>query len=327
MVCKHNYVTICKVNYAIMDFNELIVTVISPVISRYTATFFIKVLDKNNIHDINKLTLKCKDKKYDKAQQSKIRDTAKTGVLKSTGREGKKQVIPKRRLFRPPGSHSGQIRNASSGIGRKTANPTSCPPVWFFPTIILPDSGKFQTKRTARPNPHQARPSKRTQIERPCNKIHRKAKSPRWLNYFRYAGQTDKRDVRYNSTHTQYSTGSCTEEKKIALKMKPAKNVVLDSDALCDHYEHLRSYVLKTYDTPVQAYGLGVMLQKGMRAWIEATSDHFQVELFYSNIDSNEPLETLSPMQTQLAGIMAGIIIKRRIFNHGSDFKDNRKSS
>ncbi|MBU1344038.1 MAG: hypothetical protein KKE44_26615 [Proteobacteria bacterium] len=109
--------------------------------------------------------------------------------------------------------------------------------------------------------------------------------------------------------------------------MKPAKNVVLDSDALCDHYEHLRSYVLKTYDTPVQAYGLGVMLQKGMRAWIEATSDHFQVELFYSNIDSNEPLETLSPMQTQLAGIMAGIIIKRRIFNHGSDFKDNRKSS
>jgi hypothetical protein len=109
--------------------------------------------------------------------------------------------------------------------------------------------------------------------------------------------------------------------------MRPVKNVAFDSDALCDHYEHLRSYALKTYATPVQAYGLGVLLQKGMRAWIEATSDHFQVELFYSNIDSNEPLETLSHIQTQLAGIMAGIIIKRRIFNHGSDFKDNRKSS
>jgi hypothetical protein len=106
--------------------------------------------------------------------------------------------------------------------------------------------------------------------------------------------------------------------------MRPVKKMVLDSDALCDHYEHLRSYVLKTYDMPVQAYGLGVMLQKGMCAWIEAASDHFQVELFYSNIDSNEPLETLSPMQTQLAGIMAGIIIKRRLFNHGSNFKDNR---
>jgi hypothetical protein len=109
--------------------------------------------------------------------------------------------------------------------------------------------------------------------------------------------------------------------------MRPVKKVVLNSDALCDHYEHLRSYVLKTYDTPVQVYGLGVMLQKGMRAWIEATSDHFQIKLFYGNIDSNDPPETLSPMQTQLVGIMAGIIIRRRLFNHGSDFKDNHQSS
>ncbi len=107
--------------------------------------------------------------------------------------------------------------------------------------------------------------------------------------------------------------------------MKP--NVVLNSDALCDQYELLREYVLKATDIPVQAYGLGVMMQKGMRAWIEATSDHFQANSFQDNIDSNEPLKTLSSIQTQLAGIMADIIIKRRIFNHGSNFEDHCQPS
>jgi hypothetical protein len=63
MVCKHNYVTMCKVDYVIVDFNELAIITEYPVMLRHTLTFSIKVLDKKNMHDINKLTLKCKDKK------------------------------------------------------------------------------------------------------------------------------------------------------------------------------------------------------------------------------------------------------------------------
>jgi len=325
MMCKYNYVIICNVNYVAINFSKFEIVIKYLVISIYTRIFFIKSLDIIIMYDINKLTLKCEDKYHGKTQQYKIRVVAKTGVLKSSSREGKKRAIPKKRLFRPPGSYPGKIRNASPGTGRKTADSTHRPPIWFFPTIILSGSGKFQTKRTARSNPHQAGPSQRTQIERTCNKIYQKAKNPGWLDYFRHAGQTDRREVRYSNTHTQYSTGSCTKEKKIAIRMEP--RVILNSDALCDHYEQLRSYTLKTTDIPVHLYGLGVMLQKGMQTWIEATSEHFQASSFHDNIDSNESLKTLSPMQTQLAGIMADIIIKRRFFNHGSNFKDNRQPS
>ena len=54
--------------------------------------------------------------------------------------------------------------------------------------------------------------------------------------------------------------------------MKPVQQVVLNgaTDPLYEHYEQLRGYVLEASDMPGQVYGLGVLLQKGMRAWIEA---------------------------------------------------------
>jgi len=39
---------------------------------------------------------------------------------------------------------------------------------------------------------------------------------------------------------------------------------------LCERYEQLRSHVLNGSVLPGQAYGFGVLLRQGMRAWMEA---------------------------------------------------------
>ena len=66
--------------------------------------------------------------------------------------------------------------------------------------------------------------------------------------------------------------------------MKP--KTTLNNDILIDHYELLRAYAFKNINISIPVYGLGVMMQKGMKAWIEAFSDHFQTNLFPA--DSNE---------------------------------------
>ena len=48
-------------------------------------------------------------------------------------------------------------------------------------------------------------------------------------------------------------------------------------------YERLRDYVLQTVDTPAQIYGLGIMMLKGMAAWIEAASEYAQREDHFDN--------------------------------------------
>lgn len=101
--------------------------------------------------------------------------------------------------------------------------------------------------------------------------------------------------------------------------MKPVPQVVLNgaTDPLCEHYEQLRGYVLSASDMPGQVYGLGVLLQKGMRAWIEATCEHCQVKAAYGNVESHEAAGMLSSVQTELARMLAGIVLNH---NHREAF-------
>jgi hypothetical protein len=95
------------------------------------------------------------------------------------------------------------------------------------------------------------------------------------------------------------------------LKIKPVPQVVLDgaTDPLCEHYEQLRRYVLEASEVPGQVYGLGVMLQKGMRVWIEATYEHCQVKAADGHVDSHKAAGMLSSVQTELATMLAGIVL------------------
>jgi hypothetical protein len=97
--------------------------------------------------------------------------------------------------------------------------------------------------------------------------------------------------------------------------MEPVAQVVLNGapDPLCEHYEQLRGYVLGASDTSGQVYGLGVLLQKGMRAWIEATYEHCQVTAADGHVDPHKAGGMLSSVQTELAGMLAGIVLNHNL--------------
>ena len=103
------------------------------------------------------------------------------------------------------------------------------------------------------------------------------------------------------------------------MKRKPVQQVVLDraTDPLCEHYEQLRHYVLEASDMPDQVYGLGVMLQKGMRAWIEATCEHSQVPPADGQVDSHKAVGMLSSVQIELTRMLASIVLNH---NHREAF-------
>jgi len=316
MMCKPNYATMSKVNYAIRIFIGFSDSPKYAVIVILNMAFFIKILDKQIYSGIINLTINPKGKIHEKTKRSQIRGAEKTGVFKSSRRAGYKRAIPTKRLFRSPRPAAGQIRNASSGTGPTTADRTDRPSVRFFPAIVLPGFGQFQTKRAAGSNTQQTWPPQGTQVERTGRKIHRRAKSPRGGGNFRQTGPTDKRPVRSGGAQTKYPTGCCAQEKKIALKMKPVQLIVLNgaTDPLCEHYEQLRGYVLEASDTTSgQVYGLGVLLQKGMRAWIEATCEHCQVKAADGNIDSHKAGGMLSSVQTELAGMLAAIVLNHNL--------------
>ena len=80
---------------------------------------------------------------------------------------------------------------------------------------------------------------------------------------------------------------------------------------LCEHYEQMRRYVLES-STPGHVYGLAVMLQKGMYAWIEAAGEYAQPKIASSRVDLKQPSVLLSSAQKELTAMIAGIIL-----NHG----------
>jgi hypothetical protein len=74
-------------------------------------------------------------------------------------------------------------------------------------------------------------------------------------------------------------------------------------------YERLREYVLNALDNPSPVYGLGVIVLRGMPAWIKAAS------LYAADLDchpGNKGLEAirLQPVEkTQLQEILADVLI------------------
>ena len=313
MICKHNCAMLCifkYVTYCLVGFyarhHHLITT-------GYFVIYDDKWVDKRYMYGIMRLTLCFTGEKYDKTRRSKIRGASKTKMFKSSARQSHQRAIPTKRLLRPTGSPPGQVRDASAGTGRSTADPPGCFPIWFLTAISLQGSGHFRSNRSTGTGSDQTRSSPSTQTERVCGQIHRRAKERGWISNFRRTGQSNQKAVRVGCAHTKYSTGSEAQEKKTALKQTCPEELECPgaSDPLCKLYEQLRSFVLEASDVPGQVYGLGVMLRQGMRAWIEATVEYAQVEQDPGNAVSQKTSWIVSSVQAELTRMLAAIVLNR----------------
>ena len=81
------------------------------------------------------------------------------------------------------------------------------------------------------------------------------------------------------------------------------------AERLCELYEQLREYVLNALDNPAQVYGLGVILLRGMHAWIKAASQYADVQC-PSNNNKLQSIRLQPVENAQLQQILADVLIQ-----------------
>lgn len=76
-----------------------------------------------------------------------------------------------------------------------------------------------------------------------------------------------------------------------------------------DLYERLREYALHTLESPAQVYGLGVIMLRGMPAWIKAVAAYTNMQ-YYTNNKELRTIKIQSVERNQLEEILAVMVIQ-----------------
>jgi len=74
-------------------------------------------------------------------------------------------------------------------------------------------------------------------------------------------------------------------------------------------YERLRAYALTTLEPPVQVYGLGVIMFRGMAAWINTAKSYAEVQHIAGN-NGLKPVGMPEDERTQLQEILAEVLMQ-----------------
>ena len=82
-----------------------------------------------------------------------------------------------------------------------------------------------------------------------------------------------------------------------------------DAQRLGEFYERLRDYMLNAFDKAAPAYGLGVIVLRGMPAWIKAVSHYAGLESQSEN-NGRENIRLEPIEKTQLQQILADLLIQ-----------------
>jgi hypothetical protein len=309
MICKRNYAMLCKFKYVIYYPAGFSAGYQFLILSGYFIIYGDNFVDRRYIYGIMVLTLYPTGEKH---ERSKIGSTSRAKISKSSARESHQRAIPNKRLLRSPGPSPGQVRDASAGMGRSTADPSGGFPVRFLQAITLQGSGRFRAQWARGTGSDQTWSSPSSQAERVCGDIHPRAKERGWRSHFERTGQANPKAVRADCPSTQYSTGSEAREKKTALRKACPEELASPgaADPLCKLYEQLRSSVLEASDMPGRVYGLGVLLRQGMRAWLEATLEYAQVKQDSGHVVTPNTSWVLSSVEAELTIMLASIVVK-----------------
>jgi hypothetical protein len=81
------------------------------------------------------------------------------------------------------------------------------------------------------------------------------------------------------------------------------------AERLRELYERLRDYVLNALDKPIEVYGLGVIVLRGMSAWIKAASQYADVQC-HPEKHGRESIRLQPIEKTQLQQILADVLIQ-----------------
>jgi len=83
-----------------------------------------------------------------------------------------------------------------------------------------------------------------------------------------------------------------------------------NAQRLRELYEQLREQALDALDKPASAYGLGVIVLKGMPAWVNAASQYAALESQPDNNGQERTIRLETVEKTQLQRILADVLVQ-----------------
>ncbi len=231
------------------------------------------------------------------------------GHPQSASSDGAGPVVWRSRVFRFRRFDPSQIRDASSGANGGTGSERGSAFVWFFPAIVLPGASRLQRVWIIRFAAAKARTAKWPQIDSGGDGICRRVAERTAFFFLGGRGQKNREGVSGFGSSPQHRPPAIASKKTALIK---AEAVPAGHDAeLIAAYEQLRSYVLGSDRAGSRAPGLGVFLQRGMKAWMNVCrGGSIAVPIA---TEARSPSILPSPVQNQIAQLIAGMLLGRII--------------
>ena len=242
---------------------------------------------------------------------------SKTGTAPS-GRRAERQirrrhgrVVSAERVFRSRRLGAGQVRDAAASATRGTAREPSCSNLWLFPAFVLSGTSRFRRGWLGRITASQTRTTRRPQVDKRSDGFGQpdpgtgcvfvlagdRPAHPAAVSDFRSPAQY--RSPVEPSKKTQLSAGGATEcGQHTELSMA---------------YEQLRGLILGVTGKPPRGPGLAVVLERGMKAWIDAYRQWSA--LTAASKTARSPLSTTlrAPVQNDVVVLLTGMLLERTV--------------
>jgi hypothetical protein len=186
----------------------------------------------------------------------------------SSARSGHSPVVSDERFLRCRRYDPGQVRDAPPGAGRAAADNRVRKSIWFLTAVVLSGTTGVRAERIVGIDTAETWPSQRTQADGRGDGVSQPSSRQRLIPENRRLGANRGREVRCGGAPPQHRTSTLTT-KKTPVSLIPS---AASADQLVSRYEELRRQVLDRYSGIYRGPGLALLLQRGMRAWMEVSS-------------------------------------------------------
>lgn len=177
--------------------------------------------------------------------------------------------LHRQRFFRPVRHRSGQVRDASSGIGRWTFSDPGSACFWLLSGRILSNKSGLRRGGITRSDPQASGTEACAQAHRRGPRLYRQMPDQRQNAPNPHFGHDDPRTVWLLSTSSQYRTCLSASAKKRALNNGIVDHNT-DREEWTSRYEHLRRAALLGRPPDNNSWGMALFIRHGTVGWMRA---------------------------------------------------------
>jgi len=188
-------------------------------------------------------------------------------------RKGAGSVVSGREFFRSAGSGAGQVRDAAQSPKRGDADQWGGCWFRFFSSRVLQSTAGLYSRRPSGPDPQTARPERQTQAYPRGSRFRRADPRSEAAHPNSGTGSADSAGVLYSGAPSKPGAGAGGGQKKTATAVVAGVTQLPPAAVLTDQYEALRAYVTARIGSSGLRLGQGVIMSRGMAAWIRVAGE------------------------------------------------------